>query len=100
MACARVCTREDRGVPQETTDPPGDFAGDGLSRKTNNTDGRVFLAKRIIKTNNTKTNNTDGASLAKRIMPKRIIQMGGYRFGIWLGEGVFFRVPLCCSCPR
>ena len=48
MACARVCTREDRGVPQETTDPPGDFAGDGLSRKTNNTDGMVSLAKRII----------------------------------------------------
>lgn len=35
-ARARVCTRDDRGTPQETTDPPGDFAGDGLSRKTNN----------------------------------------------------------------
>ena len=39
--CARVMTG---GTPQETTDPPGDFAGDGLSRKTNNTD----VVKRII----------------------------------------------------
>lgn len=41
----RVC-REDRGgVPQETTDPPGDFAGDGLSRKTNSVFFGLFLSQ-------------------------------------------------------
>ena len=34
VARARMCACEDRGALQETTDPPGDFAGDGLSDET------------------------------------------------------------------
>lgn len=33
--CAGAIAWHRGGCAQETTDPPGDFAGDGLSRKTN-----------------------------------------------------------------
>ena len=73
MARARVCTREDRGAPQETTDPPGDFAGDGLSGDTEKERERVRSAV------DTGTNG---------LGPSHETRIGGVSRTIQRGEGI------------